>query len=166
VRDLPLPEKGRSEMFRLLLLLLSVFGPLFAGPAVSAQQDRPRVPVLLAIVDTLPDTQPRFRIVQLADTSAPYVVLLPRDASPELLSEAVVALRLVWATSGSETRSAVFRTAAPASTQTRPRRVLPWGNRVLQDLRAARARQIPGIGHVRAVRIWLARRTHDGGVTP
>lgn len=116
------------------------------------------MPVLLALVDSLPDTGPRFRIVRLAGESVRDVVLLPPDAHSDLLAEAVETLRMVWTrdgAGGAAEGGAMFR-RVPRTAQPRPRRVPPWSARVLHDLREARPRQVPGVGRVRTVQIWLA----------
>lgn len=149
-----------------LICILALGGVLLAHPA-RAQADRStaRVPVLLAVVDSLPDTNSGFRIVQLAGESARHVVLLSSDASPDVLTGAVETLRIVLARSGESGSAggggALYRTV-PGTTGSHPRRVLPWAERVLRDLRMAHPRHVPDVGHVRAVQIWLA--PHPRGV--
>lgn len=79
--------------------------------------------------------------------------------SPVLLTEALKTLRLVWAQGNSRADAAgehaLFR-RSPATAAARPRRVLPWAARVLDDLREAPPRHVPGVGRVKAVQIWLA----------
>jgi hypothetical protein len=151
------------QMLKTLIFVLAAGSSFIPGKAASAQPDHgtgrsaPRIPVLLAVVDTLPDAEPRFRIVTLAGESARDVVLLPENATPELLATAVETLRMVWAGAGdaSYTPTGMFR-RAPGETETRSPRMLPWGERVINDLRHARERHVPGVGHVRTVQIWLA----------
>lgn len=149
-------------MLKRLIVLVLLGGALSAG-AASGQNGHgmagsaSRIPVLLAVVDTLPYTAPRFRIVRLADNSARYVVVLPADVTSELLSEAVENVRIVSVQPDPETPRAMFR-AAPGTADSRPRRELPWAERVIRDLRDARERHVPGVGQVRAVQIWLAPR--------
>jgi hypothetical protein len=133
----------------------------YCGPSASAQahQSAARVPVLLAVVDSLPDTGPRFRIVRQAGASVRQVVLLPPDANPELLAEAVETLRMLWTRGedgGTADAGAIFRRVPTTTQPPAARRVPSWAGRVLHDLREARPRQVPGIGHVRTVQIWLA----------
>jgi hypothetical protein len=147
---------------RNLLICILTLGCGLLGRPVSAQADQraARVPVLLAVVDSLPDTGLRFRIVQMVGESVRDVVLLPPDANPDLLAEALETLRMVWTRGGDPGTAGggvMFR-RAESRTEPRPRRVPPWSDRVLHDLREARPRQIPGVGHVRAVQIWLAPR--------
>lgn len=128
--------------------------------SVSAQADQSaaRSPVLIAVVDTLPDTAPRFRVVRAAGESRREMLLLPADATPDLLTAALETLRVLWAGGGDDASVAVggamFRRAT-ASAENRPVRVLPWADRVLRDLRETHPRHVPGVGHVRAVQIWL-----------
>jgi hypothetical protein len=149
-----------------LICILGLAGLLRGHPAYT-QTDRStvRVPVLLAVVDSLPGTGSGFRIVQLAGESARNVVLLSPNASPDALTEAVETLRAVLALRGGGGSagggSAMYR-AAPGTTDSRSRRVLPWAERVLRDLRMAHPRHVPDVGHVRAVQIWLA--PHPRGV--
>lgn len=145
---------------RELLICILTLGCTLLGRPAGAQEDRrtPRVPVLLAVGDSFPETAHRFRIVRLAGGSVRDVLLLPPDATPELLAAAMETLRRVWARSGDVNRaggSVMFR-RAPDLPQPRSRRVPPWSSRVLSDLREAPPRHIPGVGHVRAVQIWLA----------
>lgn len=145
---------------RNLVFFLLTLGCVFLGRPASAQEHQSggaaRVPVLLAFVDSLPDTGPRFRIVRLAGESVRDVILLPPDANPDLLTEALETLRMVWTRygGGGAADGALFR-RVPSTSQLRPRRVLPWSDRVLHDLRESRPRQVPGVGHVRTVQIWL-----------
>jgi hypothetical protein len=146
-------------MRNLLIWILTLGCALVGRPAnAQAHQSAGRVPVLLAVVDSLPDTGPRFRIVKLAGESVRDVVLLPPDASPDLLAEAVETLRMVWTRDGSggAADGGVMLRRVPSTTQPSPRRVPPWSDRVLHDLREARPRQVPGVGRVRTVQIWLA----------
>jgi hypothetical protein len=145
---------------RLLICLLS-FGGVLLSDTASSQVDRSspraqsRAPVLLAVVDTLPDTVPRFRIIRLPGESAREAVLLPSDAGPELLTQAVEALRRVWAHDRGLQPGEMLRLNG-GKAETHKRRTFPWAGRVLQDLREAHPRRIPGVGYVRAVQIWLA----------
>lgn len=145
---------------RLLICLLSFGGVSLSGTA-SAQADRSspraqsRAPILLAVVDTLPDTAPRFRIIRLPGESAREAVLLPSDATPELLTQALEALRMIWVHDKGSQPGELLRLNG-GKAETRPHRAVPWAGRVLHDLREAHRRQIPGVGSVRAVQIWLA----------
>jgi hypothetical protein len=151
------------KMLKLLIFVLSFSGAMLTGTTARAQAHQSaasasRTPVLLALVDTLPKTEARFRIVRVAGAPAQDVVLLPVDADPELLTDALETLRMIWAasaTGGRDTPEGVFR-RAHGRTESGPRRVIPWGERVMSDLRKARERHVPGVGYVRAVRIWLA----------
>jgi hypothetical protein len=163
IRPVPVLWSGGLQMLKPLIFVLALGGSMFPGTTASAQSDHgaahgaPRIPVLLAVVDTLQDTKSRFRIVRLAGESARHVVLLPENATPELLTEAVETLRLVWTRAGgsSDAPTGMYR-RAPGQTETRSPRVLSWGERVINDLRHAPERHVPGVGHVRAVQIWLA----------
>lgn len=145
---------------------LLILCALFLSTEAAAQPTEPdarsasRRPVLVAFVDTVGDAAPGYRLVRLAGESPQDVILLPADASPELLTEAVEALRVVWQRAGEGVDgSATVRVipSEPGRAVVR-QRVVPWGATVLQDIRVARERHVPGVGRVRAVRIWLPRR--------
>lgn len=116
-----------------------------------------RVPALLVLVDTLSQEAPGYRILRFpVDGDVPSdVILLPRSADPELITDAIQALQMI--------RSHVQnRVDAPAMLRVRVDgrrvgrgRVLPWAGRVLGDLRSAAPRDLAGLGNVRAIRIWL-----------
>lgn len=154
---------GNPKMKHVTLLILCA---LFLSKGAVAQATDPdarsvsRRPVLVTVVDTVGDAAPGYRIVRLAGELSQDVILLPEDASPELLTEAVEALRVVWQRAGERVdASATVRVVPtePGGTVGR-RRAVPWGEKVLQDLRTARERHVPGVGRVRALRIWLPRR--------
>jgi hypothetical protein len=144
---------------RLLICVLSLGGVLLSG-AASAQADRSspgaqsRAPVLLALVDSLPDTVPRFRLIRLPGESTREAVLLPSDATPELLTQALETLRMVWVHDEGSQPGEMLRLKG-GTAETHRRRAFPWAGRVLHDLHEAQPRQIPGVGSVRAVQIWL-----------
>lgn len=122
---------------------------------VPARTLGPRVPALVAFVDTLPQDVPRFRILR---DGVRDVILLPPDADAELLTLAVEALGL--ARSQSPTGQLLLRVGgaeAAGAAGNAARRVLPWAGRVLADARNAREQHVPGVGRVRAVQIWLPR---------
>jgi hypothetical protein len=130
-------------------------------------QDAPatmRVPVTVAIVDELPYPDAPFVILRRPAETPRDVILLPRTASPALLSDAVRALALARQQGGDVPRSAsVLRLTVPQG-RGWERAPLPWVPRVLRDLRRASETTLAGVGRVQAVEIWLPRtirrRTH------
>jgi hypothetical protein len=152
-------------MFKILSTasLLAVL-TLCAG-RLEAQQSRPqRVPVTVVLVDRLAHPDVPFVMQRRPDLRPQDVIVLRSDATPDQLSDAVRGLLTARQAGGDSA-------AAPAAMRIRPntpaltganraaasRPTLPWAPRVLADLRRAEYREVPGIGHVRAVEIWLPR---------
>lgn len=136
---------------------------LWAGTAASAaaqQSETPRrptrVPVTLALVDSVPQGNPPFRILRRADVEPHDVILLRADADSVTLSAAVADLLLIRAQQGDTTRAeAMVRVRRRDAEPDRPVRMLPWGRRVMDDLRRAAPKELAGVGTVPAVQIWL-----------
>lgn len=77
-----------------------------------------------------------------------------------MLSRAIMDLAVIRAESGDTVRkgvtpSATMRVRPSQDTPPHAPRELPWAQRVLDDLRGARRRDIPGVGTFPAVEIWL-----------
>lgn len=137
-----------------ILLVAAVLGAALPWRDAAAQEprgSRARVPALVAISPELHGTEARFRLARFGGDAPRDVILLAPDADAAVLTHAVEALLAVRRHSGDAAASdAMLRTPE------RPRaRVLPWAARVLQDVRAAAPRQIPGVGRLPAVQIWL-----------
>jgi hypothetical protein len=142
-------------MRNVLILLVAALLPLSALPA-AAQSTRlaPRTPALVALSPDLRGAETPFRLVRFGGSSPRDVILLAPDADASALTQAVEALMVVRRHGGDDARvNATFRARQPRQ---RPR-VLPWAARVLQDVRNAPPREIPGVGRIRAVQIWLPR---------
>lgn len=139
------------NLIRSLLLAFAV--ALVPSAFCAAQQAHPaaraRVPALVAISPDLQRAETPFRLARFGGNSPRDVILLAPDADASVLTQAVEALMIVRRQSAAST-SATFRVQ-----QTRPPRVLPWAARVLQDVRGAAPQEIPGVGRLRAVQIWL-----------
>lgn len=150
-------------MRNILLFLVAAVLPLSALPA-AAQSTRsaPRTPALVALSSDLRGAETPFRLVRFGANSPRDMILLAPDADASVLTQAVEALMIVRRQSGDDANrvSATFRARRP---QQRPR-VLPWAARVLQDVRSATPREIPGVGRVQAVQIWLPGQRGGGGV--
>ena len=116
-----------------------------------------RVPVSVAVVERLPVPGAPFVLLRNADAEPRDVILLPPDATPELLSEAVAALLVVRQQRGDQPEESGIVRLAHGSGQSRARPRLPWAPQVLADLRRAPAREIGGVGTVPMVEIWLPR---------
>jgi hypothetical protein len=141
------------------ILLLPVSG---ASQAMRAPGAPMRVPVTIAVVERLPVPDAPFVVLRRTNAAPRDVILLPAGADAKLLSEAVQML-LIARQAGGDTA------AAPATLRVRPQRgrtsqrpVLPWAQRVLNDLRRAEARPVEGVGPVPAVEIWLPAQTRRG----
>ncbi len=136
------------------LLLLALAAVALAGDpfsALHAQVSPTRVPVWVAISPDVEGSAP-FRLARFAGNAPHDVILLSPDADAATLTRAVEALLAARRAGGDRAASdALLRVRQP----TESARVLPWAPRVLQDARATAPRQIPGVGRVRAVRIWL-----------
>ncbi|HEU4453734.1 MAG TPA: hypothetical protein VFR81_11775 [Longimicrobium sp.] len=136
------------------VLLLPVCG---AGQAARASGAPTRVPVTVVLVERLPVPGTPFVVQRRPGAAQRDVILLPAGADARLFSEAVQML-LVARQAGGDTpvRGATMR-VRPQRGRNTPLRVLPWVQRVLNDLQRAEARPVEGIGEVQAVEIWLPR---------
>jgi hypothetical protein len=149
-------------MARFLTTAVLAAGLVLSASWLTAQQGAPsRVPVTLVLVDRLTQSDAPFVIERRPDLTPRDVIVMRADATPDQLSDAVRSLITI--------RQAGGDTAAARGTmRVRPqnvwaggarhptaRRALPWAARVLGDLQRAAARDIAGIGRVRAVEIWL-----------
>lgn len=151
-------------LIRSVLLCVTVAAGLVPQSICNAQQPsgtaRARVPALVAIAPELAATETQFRLARFGGNSPRDVILLAPDADAAVLTQAVDALMVIRRRSGdAPTASATFR----AQQQSRGR-VLPWADRVLQDARNAAPREIPGVGRLRAVQIWLPAQRGRGGI--
>lgn len=140
-------------------LLRGVVVVLLSHSAVTADaqvQGPPRVPATLAIVEDLRGAVVPYQFVRMAGNSPQDVVLLAPDITPQQFTEAVEALLLVRSQSPGAFAETVGRVRvrrnAPSGAR---RRVLPWADKVLSDLRSAPIRHVPGAGFVRSVQVWL-----------
>ena len=152
-------------MCKLLLLVLaavvSAAGAVPDSGALHAQAaSRARVPAWVAISPEMDEAVP-FRLARFAGRAPHDVILLAPHADAATLTQAVEALLAARRTGGDTPASdALLRVRQPVQDA----RVLPWAARVLQDVQAAEPRQLPGVGRVRAVRIWLP--AQHRGATP
>lgn len=144
---------------RTFTAVLVVLGLGAVPPAVAQQTHVPgratRVPVSVALVDALPTGAP-FQILRSIGPEPGDVILLPARANADDLSDAVQALltlrRLQGDTAGTAGAMRVRRPQGHPHAQ--PRRY-PWVARVLNDLRTAPVKRVPGVGTVPALEIWL-----------
>jgi hypothetical protein len=140
----------------------------FTGPTASAQQGNApgtlaRVPATVVLTEELPEGTP-FRILRRVDASPRDVILLADGADAAAFSEAVEQLVLLRQVQGDTSRiSGAMRVQRQnKAVQVQPR-VLPWAQRVLNDLHLAAPRLIEGVGNRPAVQIWLPSGRRPGG---
>lgn len=127
-------------------------------PAAAQQQplQPSRVPVLVAVVDALPHSGSAFLIERHRNRNPGDVILIGPDATAHDLSEAIHALVLIRRHAGAQVTSSGTMRVRPAG-NVRRRSPLPWAARVIADLKHAARRDVPGVGVVSAVEIWLPR---------
>jgi hypothetical protein len=140
-----------------LLVAAFVNCDLHAQQSAGAAPRPRRVPVTVVMLDTLASGTP-FRILRRTEVDPRDVIVLRSDADSATLSAAVHELLLIRSVQGDTARSGAGglvrvrpHTRAPGRTV----RMLPWGRRVVDDVRAAQSRAVAGVGTVRAVQIWL-----------
>ncbi|HEU4455861.1 MAG TPA: hypothetical protein VFR81_22540 [Longimicrobium sp.] len=134
------------------ILLLPVSG---AGQAARAPGAPTRVPVTVVLVERLPVPGAPFLVLRRVDAAPRDVILLPAGADARLLSEAVQTLLVARQAGGDTAAATATMRVRPQRGRTSQRPVLPWAQRVLNDLRRAEARAVEGVGSVPAVEIWL-----------
>lgn len=148
---------------KLFSLVLAIGAAASLAPAESARGQE-RTPALVAIQPRLQGETDQFRIARFAGASPRYVILLAPGADAAVFTRAVQALRSTQRAADPRGSDAMLRMRhAPRSGPRQPGPILPWADRVLQDVRAAAPRHVPGVGSVRAVRIWLPVAGHAGG---
>lgn len=141
-----------------LLIAVGMLSP--AGPG-AAQQGQPatpptRVPVSIALVDSARTGDAPYRILRRADASPHDVILLRSSSDATVLSEAIDNLLLIRAQTGDTAKvNGAVRVKRAQGASGRAPREFPWAGRVLNDLRQAQARDVPGLGNVPMVEIWL-----------
>jgi hypothetical protein len=136
------------------VLLLPVSG---AGQAARAPGAPTRVPVTVVLVERLPVPGAPFVVQRRPGAAQQDVILLPASADAQLFSEAVQMLLVARQAGGDTPVTAATMRVRPQRGRNTPQRVLPWAQRVLNDLRRAEARPVEGIDSVQAVEIWLPR---------
>jgi len=152
-------------MRQMIQRLLLAFIALTWAPSITAQGQTPqqrrsqpgRVPVTIALVDSIAQPNAPFVIVRRADVAPNDVILLRTGADAQHLSEAINALLVARQASGDRPATTGTFRVRPRQNVRTARRGLPWAPRVLADLRRATRQTIPGLGTYPAVVIWLPR---------
>lgn len=157
-----IPQRGGdSEMSNRVLPFVAAVFIAAAGTHTLAGQEPParrpaRVPVTLVLIDRLPVGDAPFLVRRRTDVSPRDVILLRADASHVQVSEAIRTLLVARQVSGdTATHPAMLRIRPHGAGRAVSHREFPWAPRVLADLRRAELADVPGIGRVRAVQIWL-----------
>ena len=137
----------------LVAAALAASGPVVLAAQRTGERAPRRVPLTVALVSELPRPGAAYEVQRRTTGSDLDVILLLDTTTPEQFSDAVRGV-LTARQAGGDTaaRAGAFR-VRPHRSMTRS--ALPWAGRVLTDLRAAHVRVVPGVGRVRAVRIWL-----------
>lgn len=144
-------------------LVLAVFTTWLSAQGLQGtQQGSPRrVPLTVALVESIPNRGGAFVILRRSDATPADVILLTAAADAAALSNAIHTLALARSHGGDRPRKTVMLRQRPElSNPGRSRPELPWARRVLADLRGAVPRDLAGIGRVRAVDVWLPPQTN------
>jgi hypothetical protein len=138
---------------RILIAALAAFSPAVLAAQRTGSGAPTRVPLTVVLVPELPRPGAVYEIQRRSTGSDRDVVLLLDTATPEQLSDAVRGVLTARLAGGdTATQAATFRVRPHGGV---PRLALPWADRVLMDLRTARVREVPGLGRMHAIRIWL-----------
>lgn len=146
----------RRILFGLSLAILPISANSSASAAQTSDLERPgRVPVTIVLTDHLPPDS-RFVILRSPTSDRRDVIALRLDATTTDLSEAVNTLLTARQASGDiPSIKQTLRIRPPGSPKAKGQREYPWIPRVLGDLRRATHTDVPEVGRVRAVQIWL-----------
>lgn len=140
-----------------IALLLAPVSSTLAQTSPARGRVQTRVSVTIALVERLPVPDAPFVLVRRPDANPGDVILLPAEATAEVLSAALTTLLTVRQTRGDRPEESGIVRLVHGSGQPRPRARLPWAAQVLADLRRAPVRQVEGFGSVPAVEVWLPR---------
>lgn len=139
----------------IIAIVLAIVPHMVSGQQVNRHRMKERVPLTIALVRELPHAGAPYEIHRRTSGAARDVLLLPRTATAEELSDALrsaLTARLVTGDTASEAAVLLVR---PRGRNAAIRAAFPWADRVLKDLHGAHQRMVPGVGMVQAVVIWL-----------
>jgi hypothetical protein len=143
----------RNRLFALIAL-----AALIAGAPAGAQQpprEAPRIAAWVAVGDEPALKGEPFVVRRGVGPGHDDVLIVSSAATPVVLSDAVRTLMMARSASGNAVPSVQILRKRPDQRHAATLPALPWTARVLDDVRQAPARELPGIGRVRAVRVWL-----------
>jgi hypothetical protein len=141
----------RSFLIAVVAMSLTTSG--VTAQANHSAQRPTRVPVTVVLLDGNADEP--FRIDRRL-TEPRDVIALRADATKDDLANAVRALLVIRQVGGDTAIQAARMRMRPHPGQALvAQRAIPWAGRVFADLRRAEPQSIPGVGRLRAVRIWL-----------
>ena len=161
------PHNYSPRPGRLMLLFSSILLIIAANPSGASAQGRKysaaqlaemarRVPVTIAFSDVLPSGTSGAAILRRTQLEPHDVILLRRDASPDLLSAAVFTLLATREVEGDTARAdATVRVGATHGPKAWESRMLPKMANTLRLLQRATPRSIAGVGVVKAYDAYL-----------
>lgn len=138
--------------FGLAVVLLLSTGSA-AGAQATESEVVPRVPATIVLSDTRPAGS-RFVLRRVPNAARPDVIVLAPDATADDLTDAVRTLLTARHKDGDKPVANQILRIRPTRSGA-PRPAYPWIPRVLADVKGADRIDIPGVGNVRAVQIWL-----------
>jgi hypothetical protein len=137
-----------------------LLGSVLLGQTAVAQEERAvqggrRVPAWIALTsDPIPGGEP-FVVLRGVGPAREDILLLSQSADASHLSNAVRTLLTSRSAQGdTATQPGTFRMRGQQGRAAEPAN-LPWAERVVSDVRRVPLRMFPGVGRVRAIRIWL-----------
>ncbi len=140
---------------RILVATLAALPPSVLHAQRTPGRAPTRVPLTVVLGPEWPRAGAAYEIQRHVTGNDLDVVLLMENATPEQLSDAVRGVLTARQGGGDTAQQEGRFRIRPHGRSAAVRAPLPWANRVLTDLRAAHPRVVPGVGRVRAVRIWL-----------
>jgi hypothetical protein len=138
---------------RTTMALLSV--AMVTSSSTLAQQRVERVPVTIVFRETPAAAAASYTVLRRASQTPRDVIVLVGPATGQTLTDAVRTLLYARLAEGDTTaRDGVVRMRRShlVNQHANP---YPWAERVVRDVQAAPEREVSGVGHVRAVEIWL-----------
>lgn len=147
----------RQFFLALIPTLLVVHGiGSSAGAQAPVSEAFARVPATIVLSDRLPPGS-RFVVKRSPAAARRDIIVLAPDANEQELSAAIRALLTVRQREGDVPADAKTVRIRPTRSALVARPAFPWIGRVLADVNRADRIEIPEVGSVRAVQIWLPK---------